>query len=181
MKKRNLLLILIILFIPFVAKAETLDHIYEIRPTTKCSITRDAATNVRAMQGVYFYDHYAVYTGYTADEDPTVVTLVDLNTCTILDKNNEKIMGHANDITYNNQDEKFYVTTGLSDKLVYGFKIVNERIVHDDTTITNGVRSSAFDYDSNLNKYYSYLDVKIFILLEQLVILNLLIITIVMF
>ena len=151
-----LLLIILIFMVNNKVYAVRLENIYEIRPTTVCVLSRDTTNNIRAMQGVYFFNNYAVYAGYQSDTAKTVITLVDLNTCKILDKNNEKIMGHANDITYNSTEDKFYVTTGLSDNLVYGFKIINNKIVHDDTPITMSFRTAAFNYDKYTGKYYSY-------------------------
>lgn len=160
MKRMIRLIITIFIFICFVdnVHAETLKNIYEIKPTTKCTISRDLDNNVRPMQGVYFFDHYAVYAGYQSDTDPAIITLVDLDTCTILDKNNDVVMGHANDITYNSQDDKFYVTSCSSDKKIYGFKIVNNRIVHDSNPITMNFVIGAFSYSSEDNRYYSYSD-----------------------
>lgn len=157
MKKNILRLILIIVSFMLISNtyAEELTNIFEIEPQTKCVINRDVSNNIRAMQGVYFYDHYAVYIGFQADDAPAVVTLVDLDSCTVIDKNNEVIMGHANDLTYNSRDDKFYVGSQLADKKVYAFRIINNRIVQDENPIQANFRVSGITYDKDHDRYIS--------------------------
>ena len=152
----KLIFITIILSVNSKVFSKILDYIYEIKPTTLCEISRNTSLNVRAMQGVYFYDHYAVYAGYQSDTSPTVVTLVDLNTCTVIDKNNEKVIGHANDITYNSKEDKFYIVTGLSDKQSHGFKIQDNKIIMDEDYTKMNFRLAAYAYDKVSDKYYGY-------------------------
>ena len=162
MKKKEIKLLLFI-FIAFICcnvQAKNLTNVYEITPEVICSITRDKNNEVLAMQGVYFFDsnkkHYVVYAGYESDTDPIVITLVDLdNECEIITKNNDIVMGHANDITYNGDEDKFYVTSSLVSKQVYGFKIVNNEIIHDSGPIVANFRIGSFDYDNENHKYYS--------------------------
>ena len=160
--KKSIVILLLIMLISYKVNAETLTDIYEIKPTHLCTINTDPANNLRVMQGVYFYDHYAVYAGYQADDKPTIITLVDLNTCKVVTKNNEKVMGHANDLTYNSKENKYYVTTGLDDNLIYGFKISNNKIVHDKSPIKMKFRTAGFDYDKDNDKYYSYAGGKLY-------------------
>ena len=137
-------------------KISDLTNINEIIPTKVCSINVSSSKDIRFMQGVTFYrsnnKDYAVYAGYISDTDPTVITLVDLNNCSIVDKNRNVVMGHANDMTYNEVDNKFYVTNG---KKVHSFSIENnEKIIVDSQSITAKNSMSGIAYDKDKNQYY---------------------------
>ena len=169
---RNLLITILPIFaiifgtVTRVTNAIQLTDIYEIRPTLKCAIPRDASNDVLPMQGVYFIDeHAAVYSGYKSDDDKTVLTLVNLDSCKVVDKNKTKVMGHANDITYNSRNNNYYVTTGRAAedipstyKKIFIFKITNNNISVGGTQVETAYRLSAFDYDSDHNRYYGYGD-----------------------
>ncbi len=137
-------------------KLPNLTNIYEISPTKVCAINVNASNDIRVMQGVYFYrsnnKDYAVYAGYKSDTDPTIITLVDLSTCTIVDKNKTVIMGHANDITYSDVDNKFYVTNR---KKIHSFRIENnKKIIVDTEPINIKTSLSGIAYDKDANRYY---------------------------
>ena len=136
-------------------ESNVLSNIYEINPIEICSVLRDTSNDIRAMQGVYFYKsnntEYALYAGYQADDKPTVMTLVNLNTGSVISKNNSKCMIHANDITY--AEGKYYVTL---DNSVYGMTIKNnQEIIIDDEPIEMNFAVSGFEYDKENNKYYT--------------------------
>ena len=136
------------------AKAAPLTDIYEITPELKCSLARTDET--LAMQGVRFIDdHTVVYAGYQSDKTATVLTLVDLDQCTVLDRNNDIIMGHANDIAYNENNNMFYVTTGLNDKKIHSFQISANRITIVGIEQSN-IRLAAFEHDYDKNRYIGY-------------------------
>ena len=132
-----------------------LTNIYDVAPTAICELVRNASDNVRAMQGVYFYKSgstaYALYAGYQADDKPTVMTLVNLNTCTVVAKNNEQVFGHANDIGYYNG--KFYV---VNSNKVHGLTITdNKTITLDANPIKMNYSFSGFEYDPVSKKFYA--------------------------
>jgi len=132
----------------------TLTNIYEITPTKVCTITRDLNNDVRPMQGVYFYKngttYYALYAGFQADDKPTVMTLVNLNSCTIITKNNNYGFEHANDIAYYNG--KYYV---IYSGKVHGITIKNNnQIVIDANPIQTNFKFSGFEYDTVNKKFY---------------------------
>ena len=136
-------------------ESNELTNIYEISPSLLCALTRNISDNVRAMQGVYFYKSdntaYALYAGYEADDKPTVMTLVNLNTCSVITKNNEQVYGHANDISY--KDGKFYV---VNSNKTHGVTVKNNNeIVLDDNPINMKFSFSGFEYDKNNKKFYS--------------------------
>ena len=135
--------------------SNVLSNVYEINPTEICRVPRDNSNDIRPMQGVYFYKsndtEYAIYAGYQADDKPTVMTLVNLNTGTVISKNNSKCMIHANDIAY--VDGKYYVTLDTS---VYGMTIKdNQEIIIDDEPIEMNFAVAGFEYDKENNKYYT--------------------------
>ncbi len=163
MKNIFILVVFIIIEIGNIAYAEELKNIYEIKPKILQEIKVDNANDVRVMQGVYFFDHYAVYAGFQSDDSPIVVTLVDLKSGKILDKNKEKIMGHANDMTCVKKGKlrKFYISDSLSKAqggtYVYEFEIVDNKIVLNDIPIETGLKTSSITYDNENGIFYSYL------------------------
>ena len=162
-KKIKILLFVLCTLICSNAYAETLVNIYDIEPQVICRITRNASNNIFAMQGVYFFNRnnnqYAVYAGYNSnDTNPIVITLVDLDSgCAIVAQDGSTIMGHANDMTYNSDEGKFYVTSSDSTNKIYGFKInENFTIEIDEEPITANFRIGSFDYNNENHKYYSH-------------------------
>ena len=136
-------------------ESDELTNIYEVSPSLVCALTRDTSNDIRAMQGVYFYKSgstvYSLYAGYQADDKPTVMTLVNLNTCSIIAKNNEQVFGHANDIGY--LDGKFYV---VNSNKVHGVTVNNNSTITLDANPTKMNYSfSGFEYDPVNKKFYS--------------------------
>ena len=162
--KKALMIIIILLLLSFVSvEAKSLENITEISPTVKCSIQRNVDANIMAMQGVYFFSKYAVYTGYQSDEAIGHLTLVDLDTCSVIDINNEKVLGHGNDITYDPRNDTFYVISGLADNKIYSFKITNNKIVYGNE-VTANIRSAALAYDSERERFFNYTNTKVYAL-----------------
>lgn len=133
-----------------------LTNIYEIVPTKACAINVNVNNDIRVMQGVSFYQSnnksYAVYAGFKSDVDPTIITLVDLNECLVVDKNNSVVMGHANDITYSDADNKFYV---VNVKKIHSFSIKNDKeIIVDSQPIIAKNTMSGIAYDKDKKQYY---------------------------
>ncbi len=160
-----LVLFFVIIILPFSCiKAKELTNVYEIYPIEKCVIKRNVKNNIRSMQGVYFYDNYAIYSGHESDSKPNVLTLVDMENCTVLDINKEKVMGHANDITYDSKNNKFYVTSGDYDHLAYGFEIKDNKIVVDTEPRDIGLRLAAFAYDKDRDRFIGYANGKFYLL-----------------
>ena len=126
-----MIIVVILLLSSVPVKAESLENVMEITPKIKCSIDRDVDANIMAMQGVYFFSKYAIYTGYQADDAIGHLTLVDLEECKVIDINSEKVLGHGNDITYDSRNSTFYVTAGPASKKVYSFKITNTDFLFD--------------------------------------------------
>ena len=102
----------------------SLNNVYKIEATEVCSIVSgskvmigETEKKIMLMQGVAFFNRegidYAIYVGNAGDDsENTPLTLVDLkNNCKIEDINDEKGLGHGNDITYNSTTNEFYVTT----------------------------------------------------------------------
>ena len=132
-----------------------LTNIYDITPTLVCAITRNVNNDIRAMQGVYFYTSdgttYALYAGYQGDDKPTTMTLVNLNKCSVVAKNNKQSYGHANDIAMVNN--KFYV---VNSNKVYGVTVKNNSsIVLDEKYTKMNFSFSGFEYDKANKKFYS--------------------------
>ena len=151
-------LLLITIFISFgyvnFAGAVSLTDIYEITPELKCSLTR--TEEILQMQGVRFIDeHTVVYAGYRDNEAATALTLVDLDQCTVLDINNDAVMGGANDIAYNKDNDTFYVVTGLNDKEIHNFQISDNRITIGGTE-QSSIRLAALTYNYDKNDYIGY-------------------------
>ena len=165
LKKYNYILVLffVIIILPFsCVQAKELTNVYEIYPKEKCVIKRNNRKNIRSMQGVYFYDKYAIYSGFESDDKPTVLTLVDIENCTVLDINKEQVIGHANDITYDVDSDIFYVTTGNYDHLSYKFEIIDNKIVVDSQPIDMGMRLAALAYDNDRNRFIGYANGKFY-------------------
>lgn len=159
-----LFLIICVLILPSIpVNAKTLENVTEIEPIVKCKITRDIESNILSMQGVYFFSNYAIYTGYQADDAIGYLTLVDLDECQVVDINGDKVLGHGNDITYNPNNETYYVTSGLTDNKVYSFKINNNEIVYTDD-ITANIRLAAFAYDVDRDRFFNYTVNKVYAL-----------------
>ena len=145
-----------IIFLSFfdIAYAHPLDEAYEIRPTQICFLNREDEKNIKSMQGVYFYDHYALYVNASNNDGPTRVVLVDLNSCSVIDISEEKSFGHGNDLTYNSKEKKFYIIPSSKTKLAYGFKVENNKIILDDSSISTNIGLYAIDYDNDNDQYY---------------------------
>lgn len=148
------LLFIFIFIIPVKAEpiyGQTLDNIYEFYPSTRCSLNYNKYS-VDLTQGMYFFDSKVVYAGYTGNDDPMNLTLVDLDSCSILDQNKSTVMYHANDIAYNSRTGKYYVAGGL--KKIYPFSIINNNIVVDSNVIASKSNIISLAYDYNNNQYY---------------------------
>ena len=161
--KLFLLIMCVFMFSNISVNAKTLENVTEIDPSLKCKINRDIDANIYSMQGVYFFSKYAVYTGYQADDSIGYLTLVDLDECQVIDINGEKVLGHGNDITYNPNNDTYYVTSGLTDNKVYSFKINDNKIVYTDE-ITANIRLGAFAYDTERDRFFNYTVNKVYAL-----------------
>ena len=163
MKKVLMIIVVILLLSSVPVKAESLENVMEITPKIKCSIDRDVDANIMAMQGVYFFSKYAIYTGYQADDAIGHLTLVDLEECKVIDINSEKVLGHGNDITYDSRNSTFYVTAGPASKKVYSFKITNNKIIYGNEIDAN-MYLNCFTYDSDRERFFSYASNKVYTL-----------------
>lgn len=163
MKKVLMVIVVILLLSSVSVKAKSLENVTEITPKIKCSIDRDVDANIMAMQGVYFFSKYAVYTGYQADDAIGHLTLVDLEECKVIDINSEKVLGHGNDITYDSRNSTFYVTAGPASNKVYSFKITNNEIVYGNEINAN-MHLNCFTYDSDRERFFSYASNKVYTL-----------------
>ena len=153
-QENTITLLIIFISIPKTIMAIALGNIYNISPREICSYEKSTATPL--TQGAYFFDHYVVLAGFRSDDKPIVLTLIDLNTCTILDQDETTIMHHANDITYNPNTNRYYVAGGL--KEIYSFSIVNNEIVVDSNVITAARNTISLDYATDKNVYYARYD-----------------------
>ena len=164
MKKCYFLLVLC-LFFPFLVEAVELTNVYKIYPTEKCYL--EVSDNIKVSQGAYFFNRngtdYVVYAGYTGDESESILTLVDLNHGCIVKDTKSKLLGHANDITYNSKDDYFYVTTYVSGSMADYKKIVKFKITNDlkidissNDEIPNISASAGLTYDKYEDILYVY-------------------------
>ena len=168
MKKRLEILIFTIIIITssIDVHAEMLTNTYKIAPTTRCSIDINATNDILVMQGISFFErnntNYAVYAGFKSDTDNTILTLVNIDTCEVISTNKSKILGHANDLTYNSKTKEFYVTT--SPNKLDGEYFVDRFIITDDNNIEfvdNGeIKGAAitagFAYIEETDDFFTY-------------------------
>ena len=152
-----------------------LENVIEVKTKELTRIVRTSKSDnpILPMQGIVFTDKYIVYAGFTKDEDPTVITVIDRNTKEVLLKDNTKVIGHANDIAYNADNNTFYIVYGASyavkNNLIH--KILPFQIVEKNGEISisyldtvNGPSSfSGITYDYDHKKYIGYTNGNVYI------------------
>ena len=148
----------------------SIKDIYLNQNSVLCEQSRvtSGSNTTHQMQGVYFFEKnnvpYAIYSGWTDDDSTTTLTLVNLSTCAVVDRNSSTVMGHANDITYNSSNSTYYVTGG-DNRNIYSFKISSANKitnVSSSLTLPENYIISSLTYNKDIGNFYAYHSKKIY-------------------